>query len=196
MPAISQVGTNVYRDNDVEGIVPHGLQSSCQLSHRPLRKPRSHPVPGPYFGPRPVPSLSPPSPVYASTNYFSSPPLQAAPQPQSRAENAEEPPEKKYWCSEPGCGRGFTLPQVLGRHMKDMHETKESCSHCFFTYSRGRPYVYRKHLARQHPEIDPPEVPQKDPRSAMEGSNLGSRQAQSVRPIILSHLVLSMTVHP
>ncbi|KAN0140652.1 hypothetical protein V8E53_001479 [Lactarius tabidus] len=182
MPAISQIGTNRYRDNAVEAVIPYDLQSSFQLSHRPRRKPRYQPVPEPYFGARPVPSLSPPSPVYASTNYSSSSPLQAAPHP--GAANEEEQPEKKYWCSKPGCGRGFTLPQVLGRHVKDMHEAKESCSICLsqgslFTFSRGRPYVYRKHLEKQHREIALPDVRQRGSGYANESLNLGSRQAQN-----------------
>jgi hypothetical protein len=197
IPAISQVETNRYRDN---AVVEGTIQSSCQLSHRPRRKSRSHPIPGPYFGTRqgtrPIASLSRPSQVYASTNYSSSPPLQAAPQLQSRAPNAEKRP-KNYWCSELGCGMGFTQPQVLSRHVKDMHEEKESCSHCLsFTFSRGRPYIYRKHLAREHPKIVPLEVQQKDSRCAKESSNMGTRQAQSVRPLTLSHLVHSVTVYP
>lgn len=183
-----QAETNRYRDN---AIIPYGLQStSFQLSHRPRRKPR-YPVPDPYIGAKPMPSLSWSSPGYASTNYSSSPPLHAPPQPQSRAENAEGRTEKKYWCSRVGCGRGYTLPQVLGRHMKDMHDTKLSCSHCVskgvsFMFSRGRPYVYRKHLESKHPEIAPksPEVRPKASRYAKESLNMGAMQAHNVRPCL------------
>ena len=190
MPAISQSETNRYRYNDVEE------ESSRQMPHRPRRKQRSHSaVPEPYFGAKPIPPLSHPFPAYATTNYFSAPPLQAAPQLRSRAKNAEDQPEKKYRCS--SCGKGFTQPQVLGRHVKDIHETKASCSHCLsFTFSRGRPYLYQKHLARDHPEIAPPEVQETASRDAGENQNLGVRQAQCVRTIPLSHLVLSITVHP
>lgn len=186
MPAISQVGTNRYRDNEVEAIIPYGHQSSCQLSHQPRPKPRSHPVPESYFSERPIPagSLSRPSPVYASTNYSSSPPLQAAPRHRSRAGNAEERPEKKYWCSELGCRRGYTQPQGLGRHVKDVHETKDLCTHCLsqglsVPFSRGRPYLYRNHLKTQHREIALPEVRYKGSRYARESLNMGARQAQN-----------------
>jgi hypothetical protein len=50
MPAIPQVGTYRYRGDDVEAVIPSDLQSSRQLSHRPLSKPRSYLVPEPYFG--------------------------------------------------------------------------------------------------------------------------------------------------
>ena len=195
MPAISQLETDRYGDNDVEAILPYGIEeSSCQLPHRPRRKLRSHPLPEPYFGTKPIPSLLQPFPMYATTNYFSSPPLQAAPQLRSRTTNAEGRPVQKYRCS--SCGRRFTQPQVLGRHVKDMHETKESCSHCVsFTFSRGRPYVYRKHLAREHPEVASPEVQEEASRDAKESQNLGTRQAQ-VRPLPLSHLVLAIIVYP
>ena len=201
MPAISQAETIRYRDNDVETITPNGLQSSFQLEHQPIRKPtRSYPgkVPELYFGTAPIPSLSWPFPAYDTTNYSPSPPLQAVPQ-QSRATNAEGRSKKKYWCS--SCESGFTQPQVLSRHMKDTHETKRSCSHCLsqgsnFTFSRGRPYVYRKHLAKQHPEIAPTEVRQKTPRYRKESSNLSARKAQGVRPLPVSYYVLVMTEHP
>lgn len=198
MPAIPQVGTYRYRGDDVEAVIPSDLQSSRQLSHRPLSKPRSYLVPEPYFGTRPISPLSRPPPAYASANYSSSPLLQAAPQLQNQATNAERP-KKKYWCSI--CGGDYSLPQVLVRHVKDMHEPKESCSHCLsqglsFTFSRGRPYVYRRHLTRQHPELVPPEVRQKGSRYAKESENLGSRQAQSanyVPPLTRAVLLQDMS---
>lgn len=197
MPAISQAATIRYRANDIDAITPNGLQSSCQLSHQPSRKPPyPGPVPEPYFGTAPIPSSSRPFPVYDTANYSSSPPLQAAMWLQSRATNAECRPEKKYRCS--SCQRGFTQPQVLSRHVKDTHEAKESCPHCLsqgsnFTFSKGRPYVYRKHLAKQHPEIAPPK---RASRYTKESSNLGARQTQIVRPLPVSYFVLAMTAHP
>ena len=202
MPAISQAETIRYRTNGVETkTIPNSLQSSFQLSHQPSRKPTgSYPgkVPEPYFGTAPIPSLSRPFPAYDTTNYSSSPQFQAVSQ-QSRATNAENRPEKKYWCS--SCESGFTQPQVLSRHMKDTHETKRSCSHCIsqgsnFTFSRGRPYIYRKHLAMQHPEIAPPQVRQKASRYRKESSNLGAKKEKCVRPVPVSYFVLAMTEHP
>ena len=199
MPANPQFGTKGYRNNDA--IIPYGFQSSGHPSHRPRRKTRSHPFPESYADIMPIPSTSWSSPAYASTNYSSSPPLQTAPQPQTRAANAEGRLVRKYWCARLGCGRGYTLPQVLGRHVKDMHETKISCPQCLskgvsFTYSSGRPYVYRKHVESKHPESVPPEGLQKTSRYAKESLNMGARQAQLVRPLTLSHFVLAMTDDP
>ncbi|KAI9454309.1 hypothetical protein BJY52DRAFT_1225179 [Lactarius psammicola] len=59
------------------------------------------------------------------------------------------------------CGNRFTQSQVLNRHMKDKHEDKGSCVHCpNFKWSRGRPYLYRRHLRTKHSGLisseDPP----------------------------------------
>ncbi|KAI9433815.1 hypothetical protein H4582DRAFT_2184919 [Lactarius indigo] len=59
------------------------------------------------------------------------------------------------------CGTHFTQSQVLNRHMKDKHQDKGSCPHCSnFKWSRGRPYLYRKHLQEKHSGLmsseDPP----------------------------------------
>ena len=52
------------------------------------------------------------------------------------------------------CRVSFAQPQVFRRHLKDMHEEKESCAHCSsFKWSRGRPYIYRRHLELKHPEV-------------------------------------------
>ena len=52
------------------------------------------------------------------------------------------------------CRVSFTQPQGFRRHLKDMHEDKESCTHCSsFKWSRGRPYLYRRHLRLKHSEV-------------------------------------------
>lgn len=88
---------------------------------------------------------------------YSAPP--AAPQRQSRAVNMRKRCEIKYWCSD--CGIGCSQSQVLGRHIKDKHQTKQSCPFCSFTWSRGRPHLYKKHLQMRHPQIVPQGVQQK-----------------------------------
>ena len=61
---------------------------------------------------------------------------------------AEEPNYCHY------CRVSFTQPQGFRRHLKDMHEDKESCTHCSsFKWSRGRPYLYRRHLRLKHSEV-------------------------------------------
>ena len=52
------------------------------------------------------------------------------------------------------CGIRFTQSQVLNRHMRDKHEDKMSCPYCLsFKWSRGRPYLYRRHLHVKHLEV-------------------------------------------
>ncbi len=88
---------------------------------------------------------------------YSTPP--GVPQCQGLAGDMRKRSERKYWCTD--CGTGCTQSQVLGRHIKDKHETKQSCPFCSFTWSRGRPHLYRKHLQMRHPQITPPEVQRK-----------------------------------
>lgn len=196
---VSPVETDRYRDNEVEEIAPYGSQkSSFHLSYKPRRALRPDPVLQPYFTRQQVPSSSRPSPVYASKFHAASPPLGAAPLFQRRAINIQERPEKKYLC--PNCGRGFSQSQGLGRHIKDMHKSKQKCSHCSsFKFSRGRPYAYRNHLETHHPEIAVLEVRKRSSNHAKESLKphvLVVGQPQSVRPLPSSFLVLTMTIRP
>ncbi|KAH9032384.1 hypothetical protein EDB83DRAFT_2419020 [Lactarius deliciosus] len=76
----------------------------------------------------------------------------SVPQSQGRSADTTERCEKKNWCSL--CKIYFSQPQVLGRHKKDKHELKEPCSFCTsFKWSRGRPYLYKKHLRIRHFQI-------------------------------------------
>ncbi|KAH8995864.1 hypothetical protein EDB86DRAFT_1070050 [Lactarius hatsudake] len=76
----------------------------------------------------------------------------SVPQSQGRSADTTERCEKKNWCSL--CKIYFSQSQVLGRHKKDKHELKEPCSFCTsFKWSRGRPYLYKKHLRIRHFQI-------------------------------------------
>ncbi|KAH9171143.1 hypothetical protein EDB89DRAFT_1175882 [Lactarius sanguifluus] len=69
------------------------------------------------------------------------------------------------------CGISFTQLQVLNRHMKDKHEDKMSCPHCLnFKWSRGRPYLYRRHLRARHSGL-----------ASSEDPPVGTRNAQVLR---------------
>ncbi|KAI9433825.1 hypothetical protein H4582DRAFT_948970 [Lactarius indigo] len=155
------VGMDGCRDNYMEAMTPYGPQeSSPQALYRPRRILPPSPVPQPYFGTSPS-SRSPPA--YPSDFLAVHSSSQATPQHQSRAANTKKRPEKKYWCS--SCRSGFSQSQVLGRHIKDKHETKRTCHHCkSFTWSGGRPHLYREHLQMQHPQLVLPEVGQKSSR--------------------------------
>ncbi|KAI9454301.1 hypothetical protein BJY52DRAFT_1417921 [Lactarius psammicola] len=164
------VGTDRYRDNDVEAIISYGPQeSSRQASYRPRCILRPDPVPRAYIGTMQPSSSSRLSPVHASNSLAAPSPMQATSRHQSRAVNTKKRAEKKYWCF--SCGSGFSQSQVLGRHIKDKHETKETCRFCeSFTWSRGRPHLYREHLKLRHPQsqVAPPEVRQKGSRYTKE----------------------------
>ena len=190
----SPVDTNRYRDNDVEAIALYGSQKgSCHPSYKPPRILRPDP---PYITSQQILSSSQTSTVYAGNYRATPPPLQVTPQLRIGAINTQERPKKKYLC--PDCKRGFSQSQVLGRHIKDMHQLKRSCSHCLsFTFSRGRPYLYRNHLATHHPEVALLEVRQRGSRFATESVKppvLGAYQDQGVRPLSSSLLVLAMTI--
>ena len=90
---------------------------------------------------------------------------QTSPEAPSSVETDPEPPtiqqegtrgttvaEEPNYCHH--CLVSFTQPQGFRRHLKDMHEDKELCTHCSsFKWSRGRPYLYRRHLRLKHSEV-------------------------------------------
>lgn len=57
----------------------------------------------------------------------------------------------RYLCTI--CETDYAQPQGLTRHEQEKHKAK-LCTYCSeFTY--GRPYVFREHLVKRHPDIDP-----------------------------------------
>lgn len=176
------VRTNRYRDNDVKPIISYGLQeSSRQVSYRP--SPIARPNPQPYFTRQPFLSSSGQSAASARNVHTSSPPSQAAVEVESGATNVQEGPETIHMCSISGCRRVFSQPQVRSRHIKDMHEKKKYCPQCSelapFTYSRGRPYLLRKHIEKCHTK-NPPQ--QGASKSAKESLRPHTGPAKTVRP--------------
>ena len=129
----------------------------------------------PCFGPGQTILLPSPSSSMHPNYPLVAPPISpGVPQSQCRRENAAEKWEKKTWCSR--CEIDFSQTQVLGRHIKDKHEMKESCLYCkSFKWSRGRPYLYRNHLRTRHAQIPLPEVRHK-----------GSRTKKNSRPQLQS----------
>ena len=51
------------------------------------------------------------------------------------------------------CGDRFAQKQGARRHHREKHEPKQ-CPHCH-AFKWGRPYLYKRHLKAEHPEIDP-----------------------------------------
>ena len=154
--------TNQYPVNNAGVVVDSCGFQDAGNNPKAFNGPRCEPPPGstlrPCFGPRQtilLPSLS--SSVHPNNPLVASSISSGLPRSQYRSANAAERCEKKTWCSL--CETDFSQPQVLGRHKKDKHEIKESCLYCTsFKWSRGRPYLYRKHLRTRHAQIPLPEV--------------------------------------
>ena len=144
------VGTNRYPADSVVAVPYDYRKSNSDGSCGPVYLLSSHSIPPIRFSPR-QPSLSPSqSPSACPDDLFSvSSSLPADPQYQSQSTSTMEGSAMKTWCSV--CNVGFSQQQVLRRHFKDKHETKNRCQFCTsFTWSRGRPYLYRNHLRVRH----------------------------------------------
>ena len=92
------------------------------------------------------------------------------------------------------CRVSFTLPQVFRRHLKDKHEDKESCAHCLnFKWSRGRPYLYQRHLRLKHPEVTSSED---RPRRTQKSRAVGARHPNRKTEATSGRVCPLMTVFP
>lgn len=56
-----------------------------------------------------------------------------------------------YSCSI--CGKRYSQPQGVRRHQREMHEAR-LCIYCG-DFEWGRPYRFREHLQKWHPDVDP-----------------------------------------
>ena len=61
-----------------------------------------------------------------------------------------EAPERPYFCDI--CDKHYSQPQGVLRHRREAHSTLYSCFRCNFKWSR--PYQYRSHLEKWHPDVD------------------------------------------
>ncbi len=153
--AATPVGADRCQANDVATIVSYRPQEHTSYRLRRVLFPSQDPRIYPGTRQSSLSSRSLASLVYSSNHLAVSSSSQVTPQRRSRPRAADprKRSEKKYWC--PICGSGFSQSQVLGRHVKDKHESRQSCPQAFcpFTWSRGRPHLYRRHLQTQHPLI-------------------------------------------
>ena len=67
------------------------------------------------------------------------------------------------------CGKRYTQRQGVSRHSQAVHRNSHSCFGCDFKWSR--PYQYRIHLERWHPDVDPDRVL---------GKSAGSRRRSTI----------------
>ena len=51
------------------------------------------------------------------------------------------------------CKLDYTQPQGLTRHQREKHNAR-LCTYCY-EFAWGRPYLFREHLVKRHPGIDP-----------------------------------------
>ena len=58
--------------------------------------------------------------------------------------------DRPYLCN--ACGERFAQPQGVNRHYRAKHDPS-SCIYCSAKWSR--PYQYRDHIEKQHPDVDP-----------------------------------------
>ena len=63
-------------------------------------------------------------------------------------------PKRLYSCDI--CGKKYSQPQGVSRHRHAAHDNPHSCLRCEFKWSR--PYQYRIHLEKWHPDVDPDNV--------------------------------------
>ena len=57
---------------------------------------------------------------------------------------------RRYRCT---CGRDYAQPQGLARHLRETHGAC-ICMYCG-VFAWARPYRFREHVKRKHPEVDP-----------------------------------------
>jgi len=55
-----------------------------------------------------------------------------------------------YFCDV--CDKPYAQRQGVGRHRREKHDAR-SCNHCV-TFKFGRPYLYKKHLEKEHSDVD------------------------------------------
>ncbi|KAH9015989.1 hypothetical protein EDB85DRAFT_2023139, partial [Lactarius pseudohatsudake] len=72
--------------------------------------------------------------------------------PQDRGMRVDKTAKEQYQCR--SCWVIFAQRQGLSRHRKDKHEPKNRCDFCTdFTWSKGRHYIYRRHLQEEHRDV-------------------------------------------
>jgi hypothetical protein len=91
--------------------------------------------------------------------------------------------ERPYLCK--ACGERYAQPQGLNRHYRAKHDPS-SCIYCGVEWSR--PYQYRGHIEKQHPDIDPDWVLGKAAGSRRKATVTGREQ-----PLAIKH---DQRIHP
>ena len=84
--------------------------------------------------------------------------------------------ERPYLCN--ACGKGYAQPQGVTRHYRAKHDPS-SCTYCGAKWSRR--YLYRDHISKEHPDIDPDLVLGKAPESRCKATAIGRKHPSAIK---------------
>jgi len=103
-------------------------------------------------------------------------------QPARRPSSIRGAPERSYSCDT--CGEHYSQPQGVSRHRRKAHNP-HACLCCEFKWSR--PYQYRDHLEKHHPDVD---------RDYILGKPAGSRRRSTIIGRDLPHYISLPATQP
>jgi hypothetical protein len=113
------------------------------------------------------PWVDPPSPsIFERDPIHSHPPEPQLPvtsrydQSLSSSKSSRQRSKPQFSCDP--CGKRFVQRQGLNRHRLEMHEHGHLCD-----FQWQRPYEYRRHLEKHHPDVDPDIILGKKPKLCM-----------------------------
>jgi hypothetical protein len=112
-------------------------------------------------------------------------------QPARRPAGMRGAPELPYSCD--ACGERYSQLQGVSRHRRRAHNNPHSCLRCSFKWSR--PYQYRDHLKKHHPDVDRDYVLGK-PAGSRRRSTIIGRDRFSVPAVELGQLGLRSRAEP
>ena len=84
--------------------------------------------------------------------------------------------ERPYLCN--ACGKGYAQPQGVTRHYRAKHDPS-SCTFCGAKWSRR--YLYKDHISKEHPDIDPDLVLGKAPGSRCKATTIGREHLFAIK---------------
>ena len=79
--------------------------------------------------------------------------------------------ERRYSCET--CGQKFVQPQGVSRHRQRVHQNPHPCFVLGCKYNWTRPYEYRAHLEKRHPNVNPDKVLGKPGGSRLRSTIIG-----------------------
>jgi hypothetical protein len=102
--------------------------------------------------------------------------VEASPRSPRRSAGMHEVLERPYLCK--ACGERYAQPQGVNRHYRAKHDPS-SCIYCGAQWSR--PYQYRDHIEKQHPDVDPDLVLGKAAGSRRKATVIGRERPSAIK---------------